>query len=672
MKRFCTALLLAFGLAGCAASRALVKPGEYPSVRIQGNANLSREELLGFAIDHVTDYLERDVGKSAVDDAAYQIELYYKEQGFYYALVDYEIGGADGRDVLFLVDEGPRIVLTELVLVGGEELDRGHLWALAEGIAGAPGTAPFVRRSLDAAAAAVAAEVRLQGYAFASVAVEESEPDRERRSGRARLVIEPGLRLSLENVLVRGEGVPEEIAREARSGLGEPYEPRLVATVLARIEERLRDAGYPDAEARIDETAVHDGGVELTVLATTGERVTLSEVRFEGELSTRMSFLEELVDLRAGERYSAARVRDAFERLYATGLFEVVRHRLEPPYGPERVLIWELTELPSLELWVEPGYGSYDGLRARAGVREHNLFGRGWVLRSEGTLSDKTRRAEVGVTDPRFFGTSLQLDVAVQYSRREEPSFQFEEGAVETSLRRRWSERFSTALGYRFKRSNLLGEDLQLLDPEDVPTDFDVSAIKLSAVNDTRDNFLAPRTGTRAEASLEWADAALGSQIDFLRGTASLGTFQELRPGTVLALRGAAGSVVPLHDTLEIPLQERYFLGGEASVRSFQESQLGPKDAAGEPLGGEAYTLFSIELRQALVKNFGLVLFGDTGSVVPDYPDLFSGSDYSHALGMGLRYELPVGSLRFDVGWNPDPEPEDDDYALHFSIGQAF
>jgi len=260
----------------------------------------------------------------------------------------------------------------------------------------------------------------------------------------------------------------------------------------------------------------------------------------------------------------------------------------------------------------------------------------------------------------------------VEYTRREEPSFEFEEGALETSLRKRWNKRFATALAYRFERSNLLSEDLDLTDPEDVPSDFDVSAIKLSAVNDTRDNLLLPRAGTRTEVSGEWADAAIGSELDFLRGVFSFALFKELREGTILAGRTAGGAIIPIHDTLEFPLQERFFLGGENSVRSFNESELGPKDAAGNALGGEAYTLLSLELRQALPSNFGLVLFGDTGSLVPSYSDVFSDPDYRHALGLGLRYELPVGSIRLDFGWNPDPKDDEEDYAIHFSIGQAF
>lgn len=658
-------------LCACAANPSAVKRGDFPDIVIEGNQSIDRLELLGAALDHLLDYEEHNVGKAAIDDAAYRIELRYRELGYAFAVVDYEIGEGQKPIVRFIVDEGPRVVLSDLLVVGGEELGPFQLQALAVSITGPPGATPYVERALEQAAQALESKARSQGYASASVEIDAEPPDPSTGKGSARLVVTLGTRLILASVEVVGEGVPEEIAREARRLLGEPYGPRVAAAVMTRIEERLRDAGYPDAKAESKEERVDEGQVTLVVQVETGELVHLSGVRFDGDLSTNKGYLEGLIELEAGQRYSATKVRDAFQKLYSTGLFEVVRHRLEPATGEERVLVWELVEIPSLELFVEPGFGSYAGPRVRAGVRERNLFGRNWILRSEGTLSDKTKRAEVGLTDPLFLGTDLVYDIAVQYNRREEPSFSFEEGVLETSLRKRWNEVVSTSLGYRFKRSNLLTDDLDL-DPSEVPSDFDVSAIKLSGVNDTRDNLLNPRAGARTELSCEWADEAIGSELDFLRGTGSFGLFKELGSRTVLAGRVGAGAILPLHGTGDLPLQERFFLGGESTVRSFEESELGPKDAAGEPLGGEAYTLFSVEVRQELTTHFGLVLFGDTGSLVTNYSDVFSDPDYGSAIGLGLRYGLPVGSLRLDFGWNPNPEEDEDDYALHFSIGQAF
>jgi len=673
------ALLCALVLASCASTRSGIDPDEFGRVTIEGNESIPTEALLEAAADHLRDFSDRGVGKAAIDDAAYRIELHYRSRGFAFAIVDYAIEGKSlavdnaPNDVRFLVDEGPKVILSELELESGGALEPERMRAIVTPITGEPGDAPFVRRSLNDAASAVLQIARDSGYADARCEVEVLELERETSAGRARIVLAPGLRNVIDAVALTGDVEDGERARdELNKSLGEPYAPRGLASMLARFEEHLRDAGFPDAHAEIAERSVQEGRVRLVVHVTVGERVEIREVRFEGEIDTRGSYLHDLVDIAPGTRYAARDVRSALQRIYASGLFSRAQARLEPTTGTERDLVFDLVELPSLELWVEPGWGSYDGPRARAGLREHNLLGTGWVLRAEGVASAKTRRAETGVTDPVFLIPDLSLDVALQYARREEPSFEFEEAATETSLRRKWSRSLTTTIAYRFKRSNLIADDLLSLDPTEVLADFDVSAIKVAAINDTRDNLLTPRSGARIELSAEWADAALGSEIDFLRGAGSIGLFRELREGTVLASRFGMGAIVPIHDSTEIPLQERYYLGGESSVRSFNESELGPKDAAKEPLGGEAFTLASLELRQALPRNFEIALFGDAGNLQSSYADLFSGEDYRYAIGIGLRYELPVGSLRFDVGWNPNPLPDEDAYAAHFSIGQAF
>ena len=671
------AWLWALALVAAAACRSPGAVVDDPLVTFEGTDALERETLLGLAAENLEDFRRRDGGKSAVDDAAFRLEIHYRDLGFPFALVDYRIEGEGPEaEVVFSVEEGPRVELAELELVGGEALDRDRLRALTESEAGGPG-APYSRAALENAVDALLADARAAGYRDAEVELVRDEVDRD--AGRASVTVEvrEGPRYQLRDVtLIGDEDLPHRRLMELVAGeLGTPYTPRLAATVLSRLEQGLRERGYPDALAEIEALDTESGpaGSEVTLVVALlpGELVRISEVRFEGEVETRSGFLRELLEVRAGRLFDAKAVRESFDNLYGSGLFQSVRWRLEPEVGSERDLVWELEELPSLEVWIEPGYGSYDGLRARAGLRERNVLGSGRTLRAEGTLSAKTLRGEVGLTDPRFLSTELILDISVEGLRREEPSFEYAERAFETSLARVWSERFSSAVQYRFQRSDLLDDDIALTLLQDVVDEFDVASLRLSSLFDSRDNYLAATSGLRLEASAEWADRVLGSELDFLRFDGGATQMASLGEGTVLALHLGAGVIVPLNATDEIPLQERYFNGGESSVRSFAESELGPKDADGDPLGGEAFSLGSIELRQRLPRNFELALFADSGNVTPSAADFTDFANLRHAVGIGLRYQLPVGPLRLDFGVNPDPEDDEDEYTLHFAIGSA-
>jgi outer membrane translocation and assembly module TamA len=89
-------------------------------------------------------------------------------------------------------------------------------------------------------------------------------------------------------------------------------------------------------------------------------------------------------------------------------------------------------------------------------------------------------------------------------------------------------------------------------------------------------------------------------------------------------------------------------------------------------VGGESATTLNVELRRLLTGNLAGALFVDAGNVTEQVQDYFDFSGFRYAVGVGLRYQLPIGPMRLDLGVNPDPHADEDDYVLHFSVGFAF
>jgi outer membrane protein assembly complex protein YaeT len=143
-------------------------------------------------------------------------------------------------------------------------------------------------------------------------------------------------------------------------------------------------------------------------------------------------------------------------------------------------------------------------------------------------------------------------------------------------------------------------------------------------------------------------------------------------------------SPLPIGATL-IPLPERFFSGGGNSNRGFGLNQAGPRDPfTGFPVGGSAVFLNNLELRLPnvtvpyLLENIGFTVFHDMGNVFarpdemlpslgrfhqPNQTACFQEITHlncnynylSHAIGMGVRYQTPIGPLRFDFGYNLNP-----------------
>jgi translocation and assembly module TamA len=142
---------------------------------------------------------------------------------------------------------------------------------------------------------------------------------------------------------------------------------------------------------------------------------------------------------------------------------------------------------------------------------------------------------------------------------------------------------------------------------------------------------------------------------------------------TVLAARLKLGSIVG-GDIPDVPPDQRFFAGGGGSVRGFAYQGVGPQLAVGTsyqtPLGGDSLFESSIEVRQHVTGPWGVVAFVDAGSLGPTLVPDFSQVDVG--AGVGVRYNLGFGPLRFDIA-TPVTRHSGDPWAeFYVSIGQSF
>ena len=128
-----------------------------------------------------------------------------------------------------------------------------------------------------------------------------------------------------------------------------------------------------------------------------------------------------------------------------------------------------------------------------------------------------------------------------------------------------------------------------------------------------------------------------------------------------LLLRSRLGAM-SVEDFTRLPTTERFFAGGDQSVRGYDYQKLAPEDDSGDVVGGQYLAVGSIELDYLFVGNFGAAVFVDSGNAADEFlPSLKTGA------GIGFRWRSPVGMLRIDIA-HPFDDP-DDNYRLHITIG---
>jgi translocation and assembly module TamA len=137
----------------------------------------------------------------------------------------------------------------------------------------------------------------------------------------------------------------------------------------------------------------------------------------------------------------------------------------------------------------------------------------------------------------------------------------------------------------------------------------------------------------------------------------------------VLAARFKVGTILGGNIPL-VPAQDRFYAGGGGSVRGYGYQDVGPRFTDNNPEGGVSLFESSFEFRKRLTERWGVVAFIDAGSV-----GLQSNPDFTHpqyGAGVGVRYNLGFGPVRFDVATPINPQRGDPTIQIYISIGQSF
>jgi outer membrane protein assembly factor BamA len=210
-----------------------------------------------------------------------------------------------------------------------------------------------------------------------------------------------------------------------------------------------------------------------------------------------------------------------------------------------------------------------------------------------------------------------------------------------------------------------------LIEPESLAGEprYSAASIGISQTIDFRNDPVLPTSGFIATTSLDFAPDDV-SEISFVRGVAQAAYYLPVTSQSTLALGARGGIISPLGSEV-LPIDERFFNGGATTVRSYPELKLGPRDQAGYPLGGETFTVFNVEYIFPIWRELKGAVFFDAGNVISKAED-FGLRGMEYALGAGLRYNLPIGPIRLDYGYNPDKQTGEPQGAFHFSIGLAF
>jgi len=673
-------------------------------IEFRGEQAFKEKELRTALKEEITTVEDFGLTPARADDLAFFLEVFYRKHGYADVNVHYSI---ESQNRLRLdITEGPRYTVRAIVFDGNAREPSDKLFEYAVGptrerYSRTEKRLPFVAADMQEGANLVHRFYLAQGFLDAAVDAPRYTFDRDSAQVDVVIPIHEGRQYFFGNISFNGRTIygAETLRGQMLDLLQQPYTDARVEDIPRRLQTYYKTRGYYDvkvvASGTPDDAA--NGRVPVDITISPGPVYYFDGVTVSGLDRLRPSYVIKRFTKLEGKAFSPEALDERFRTLMRTGLFNVLQIKPVPVDGHLLRLDISAEEAKSKEFGLLIGYGTFEGAIAGVQWRDRDLFGYGRPLTTSVEVSQRSYKGEILYEDPFFFDTDFFFRARLAaFTFAYDGYTKFELGG-RFELNRKITKYDEAGLSFAVRHVKITDSEIRPSFLLGSTTNYQVNTIGLTNTLDMRQSpYVNPR-GLLIKNTVDLAPNALGSDIEYIRGTMGVSYYLPFSPKVTtpgvtedqggsalqrwvqqssLAFGSRAGIIHSLtangsDEATAIPIDERFFNGGADTVRSFGERELGPHDNHGHPVGGEFFTVFNVEYTFPILGELQGAVFVDAGNLLPTSEDIGL-TDMRYAIGTGLRYKLPVGPIRLDYGVNPDPHPDEDFGAFHFSFGFAF
>jgi outer membrane protein insertion porin family len=715
-------------------------------VRFVGNSGgfteLDLAEVVTFSEEGAYDDIE-------VAASAEAIQRHYQSRGYFQASVTFEraslsysSGERDDRfdRIYFYIDEGRRMPVRAVQFAGNETLPDGRLRrqiktrvfrSLIIGESGGFATSLQLEQDADRIRQ-LYSEV---GFREAEVEV-RTAPRRELLESAPAVAAAVAARLPSDGLFVRfviDEGPREEVSRiefeftgpselpvtDLRRAVsleaGAPYLEEVAARDADSLRELYFSRGYPRAQITPKLVRPEDlPNQVIVVYAVAANRpARIGRIALRGNFKTRRWVILDEMQLRPGQVLTLQAEDRAQSSLQATGLFTAVNLDYVGRENPRQDIVNLVVNVEERydnrgELEASAGFSTDRGAFVGTGYRHRNIGGVGVRLDGDVIVGNEEQRLEAKVALPRWImrrglGTALDLETSALYLNEKIERFGFLQtigasiGATKTG-REGFFRGWLLSLRYDFRQRN---RDAELVRPagasDDVRTDKlttrsstvgPVLAIDKRKSADGSPSPLAPTRGYFVELRGQFGENTVLGTDRFIKLGGAGQLYIPLSNRLLLSNGVSYDHGIPLDGASLLPDVERYFAGGDTTVRGFEEDRMATeiiRDSLSPlggleqfrvlPAGGNIRLIHKVELQVELWEptagvSFASALFLDTG-LIANSLERVELADLRHSVGMTIvRLSTPFGRFGFEWAIPLDPELGDNPLGrFHFNVG---
>ncbi len=619
----------------------------------------------------------------------------YQAKGYYDVKVDVEKKEKQGRIVLtYKIHEGKKAHVAKIEFIGNKHFSdrvlRGQMLTKEKNIwnmvttfighfLGKPSTYYYIPDLLKVDLMKVREFYRDHG--FLRVAVGDPQV-KVKDSGKIyiRVPIEEGPRYKVADVNLQlgpdDPFKPDEIKKVLLLKAGEWYGAAAMRRDVNNLTELYGSKGFVNADVRpLVELDDRGHTVRVTYRIAKGAKYYVGRIEVQGNIKTRDKVIRRELGLAEGDVMNTLALKAAKEKLSRLGYFSQVDIETKPGGDHLENIVVNVEEQPTGSLMFGGGYSTQEAFGAMVQLQEKNLFGRGQSISLSGNFSGKRVEYDLSFFDPYIFDRPLSLSVRTHHLTYEFDTF--EEGSLGFNLtlgKRVWNWYTTASIGYDLQSVEISGVDDSA--PEFIHNQKGrsvSSAVVLGLSQDTRNSTVLPTRGFQRRLSLKVA--GLGGDEYYYKVMADAGWFfsiNKLVKNSVFHFRVRAGFInpLPIGNGSDRPVYERFFVGGDDTVRGFTEDEASP-ERDGQAIGGTKELIANFEYLFPLVGGLRGLIFYDTGAAF-DNGEQISLTGLRHAVGVGIRFITPFGPLKLDLGYKLDRKKGEDPTKIHFSVGTVF
>lgn len=616
-----------------------------------------------------------------INDNAIKLRTFYEDEGYYLARVVPVVKKLTEEEVAvtYQIDEGKKVKIKKINIEGNKALsDRKIKKAMKTSERGALsfilGGGYYKKDEMRADIERIKDLYYNNGY----IKITVGEPDilltDDKKSMNISIHVSEGEQFKVSSVDVAGNKAFPEVQLRKLIKLTPKtiFNKEILRKDVVAITELYSNSGYalvsvsPDIipNEEINETKVFYKIDE-------GDKYSVGRIEISGNTKTMDKTIRREIRLDEGDVFNASLLKRSYERLNNLQFFESVD--ITPKPDPEKKLVdlaVNVKDKPTGFLSIGGGYSSIDKFVAMADLTQGNLFGKGQYIKLRGELGGRSSFYELSFRDPWFMDKPVSFGTSIYKTTRKYSNFERRSTGFEVSFGKSFYEYWGASISYNYEKATIFnikeGASPTILDQEGTKT---TSSISLLVGRDTRDSNIDPLKGSKNAVYTTFA--GLGGTNAFYKLNFDSGWFFPLFDVTTIHLRGRVGYATGIFGK-ELPLYERYYVGGIHTVRGLNHGDAGPKDINGEPIGGVKQLVFNAEYIFPIIQEYKFkgVVFFDAGRAYGTGETI--GSDLRYTTGAGIRWISPMGPIRIEWGYNLDKRAGESASKVEFTFGTFF